>query len=203
MTRPARVIHKPRAKWFGGKGRAYRATLQSWADDESADPSVRLMALRHLAEVDGRMAVKSSWEFVMSEAALAVETARHLAGTSTRPLKAIMLFLICLRELEFDEGRVKLSRAELAEELGVTPRTITRLMRELIDADVVARSVVDEKGRRGRAVSWKVNPNLAWRGSEAARRAAAARWPGGVTVIDGGSRRGERRKFAAPAPVAL
>lgn len=195
MRRAVRVIHKPRAKWYGAKGERLRALLSAVVDDESEDPGVRLMARSQRAEVDRQRATAGDWRFVMVEGEMNWEVVNWLSTTSRRPVKALRLWAICLREIQFESGRIGRTRAELAAEVGVSPRDLSKLMRELMDCFAVDD---DQEGRRGRAASWRVSPHVAWHGSGTARKVAAASWPE-LKVIDGGGRRNERRSRAAVA----
>lgn len=198
--RTRRVIHKPKAMWLGETGARFRAAVKSFVDDESEEAGVRLLARRHLVEIDGQRPSKVRWEFGMIETDLNAEVVRFLVTTSVRPAKAVHLWSICLREMDY-EGEIGFNRTQLADELGVSPKVVSTLMSELCRCEALMRRPEDDAGHRGRTVRWSVNPRLATRKKRAARDEAQKSAPllkfPAFTVIDGGNRRGERRSYAA------
>lgn len=78
--------------------------------------------MRHLIEPEGNRAV-----------------VRWLRENSERPIAAMNLWSLLLAKLHQGTGQVLLSRSELAGEVGVTPREITFIMKELADIDAVSR----------------------------------------------------------------
>ena len=64
---------------------------------------------------------------------------RWLRENSERPIAAMNLWSLLLAKLHHGTGQVLLSRAELADEVGVTPREITFIMKELADIGAVSR----------------------------------------------------------------
>lgn len=78
--------------------------------------------MRHLIEPEGNRAV-----------------VRWLRENSERPIAAMNLWSLLLARLHRGTGQVLLSRSELAAEVGVTPREITFIMKELADIGAVSR----------------------------------------------------------------
>ena len=79
---------------------------------------------------------------------------RWLRENSERPIAAMNLWSLLLERLHHGTGQVLLSRGELAGEVGVTPREITFIMKELADIDAVSRRP------HGSRVSYSVNRKL-------------------------------------------
>ena len=79
---------------------------------------------------------------------------RWLRENSDRPIAAMNLWSLLLERLHHGTGQVLLSRGELAGEVGVTPREITFIMKELADIDAVSRRP------HGSRVSYSVNRKL-------------------------------------------
>ena len=79
---------------------------------------------------------------------------RWLRENSERLIAAMNLWSLLLERLHHGTGQVLLSRAELAGEVGVTPREITFIMKELADIDAVSRRP------HGSRVSYSVNRKL-------------------------------------------
>ena len=79
---------------------------------------------------------------------------RWLRENSDRPIAAMNLWSLLLERLHHGTGQVLLSRAELAGEVGVTPREITFIMKELADIGAVSRRP------EGSRVRYFLNPEL-------------------------------------------
>lgn len=173
MPSSFRVIHsrpdRPSSLLDAASNDGTRRFLRSVIDDESRSGSDRLMHRRLLAELDGQIASQVKWRFSMISCTSGAAIARHLRAKSYRPAVALELLWICLREAEFNDGVVGMSRPKLAAELGVEPRVISRLMGEFLRIGVVTRELVDDDGVRLTAPRYRVNPNVATN----ARRAVA------------------------------
>ena len=93
--------------------------------------------MRHLIEPEGNRAV-----------------VHWLRENSERPIAAMNLWSLLLARLHHGTGQVLLSRGELAGEVGVTPREITYIMRELDGIGAVSRRP------DGSRVRYFLNPKL-------------------------------------------
>ena len=93
--------------------------------------------MRHLIEPDGNRTV-----------------VRWLRENSGRPIAAMNLWSLLLAKLHHGTGQVLLTRGEIAGEVGVTPREVTSIMKELADIEAVSRQP------EGRGVSYFMNPKL-------------------------------------------
>ena len=91
---------------------------------------------------------------MMVEPNLYARVVRHLTKHSRRPLKAVTLWAELFTVLPDDSNEVLVSREELAERVGVAPRTLSELMTELEAIGAVYRR------REGRGVRYYVNPVL-------------------------------------------
>lgn len=174
MSVSFRVIHsrpdRPAAVLDAASNDATRRFLQSVIDDERRSGSDRLMHRRLLAELDGQTASLVKWRCSMISTTSGAAIARHLRASSYRPAVALELLWVCLREAEFNGGVVRKSRPQLAAELGVEPRVISRLMGEFVRIGVVARELVDDDGIRLTAPRYRVNPRVATNARRAFRK---------------------------------
>lgn len=176
MSVSFRVIHskpdRPSAVLDAASNESTRRFLRSVIDDESRSGSERLMHRRLLAELDGQSASLLRWRYSMISCTSGAAIARHLRAKSYRPAVALELLWVCLREAEFNDGIVKKSRPQLAAELGVEPRVISRLMGEFVRIGAVVRELVDDDGIRLTAPRYRVNPRVATNVRRAARKVA-------------------------------
>lgn len=93
--------------------------------------------MRHLIEPEGNRAV-----------------VRWLRDNSERPIAAMNAWSLLLAKLHRGTGQVLLSRSEIAGEVGVTPRDITYIMKELADIGAISRRP------DGSRVRYFLNPEL-------------------------------------------
>lgn len=182
MPSRLRVIHRPGSVVDATANRASRAFLKSVIDDESRSPADRLLHHRWLVELDGQTAGRNDWRFSMICCSAGSGVARHLRRCSYRPAVALELFWICLREGEFNDGVVGLSRPQLAAELGVEPRVVSRLMGELMRIGVLIREHVGDDGIRLSVPRYRVSPRVSTNARRAERSAAQAAAPA-LTVV--------------------
>lgn len=172
-------------------------------DNPIYPPRVRLVARRLLREGDREVAASKRVEFSMLFTAEHTRLMRHLRLTSRRPMVAAELFSLCMREMDWSNGEVRLSRPALAKELGVDPRTVSQLMGELVKCGAVRRSFEDDDGNRVRSVRYFVSSRLATHErSSAARDAAIAAEPV-LKLVGGTDLPSERRSRAPVAPLSV
>lgn len=174
MSVSFRVIHsrpdRPLSELDAVANAATRKFLLSVINDEARSGSDRLMHRRLLADLDGQIKSVVKWRFSMISCVSGAAIARHLRANSRRPAVAMELLWICLREAQFNDGVVGMSRNRLAHELKVEPREISRLMTEFLRIGVVTREVVDEDGIRLSAPRYRVNPRVATNARRAVRK---------------------------------
>jgi DNA-binding transcriptional ArsR family regulator len=131
-----------------GIGRLRSAVLE--ADDGSSPAIVsRLVTL-----LDRELSSRSGWRFIMVEPVLYAQVVNYLAGHSRRKLKAVQLWAHLFTTLPPDSNEVQLSREELAQVVGLQPRTVSEIMGELEEIGAVYRR------REGREVRYFVHPSL-------------------------------------------
>jgi DNA-binding transcriptional ArsR family regulator len=131
-----------------GISRLRSAVLE--ADDGSSPAIVsRLVTL-----LDREMSSRSGWRFIMVEPVLYAQVVDHLARHSRRKLKAVQLWAHLFATLPPDSNEVQLGREELAQAVGLQPRTISEIMSELEAVGAIYRR------REGRGVRYFVHPSL-------------------------------------------
>jgi DNA-binding transcriptional ArsR family regulator len=129
------------------------------------------VATRIATILDREMQSRSGWVFVMVQAELNSAVVSYLTEHSRRPLKAVRLWAQLFTMLPSDSNEILATRQELADMIGIEPRTVTEIMSELEVVGAVYRQ------RRGRTVRYFVNPILGTHLSGAARDKAQAAAP--------------------------
>lgn len=124
-----------------------------------------------IAAIDRETAADSRWTFVMLSPAQNKAVVRWLDANSTRPRKAVLLWLELFDHLRKDTGEVLLTRAEMAELVDDHPRNISTITAELESIGALSRQ------RDGRKVRYFMNPNVATHLAGAARERAQAAAP--------------------------
>jgi Crp-like helix-turn-helix domain len=118
------------------------------------------------------------WPFVMISPDQHAAVVRWLGQHSQRPQLAMQLWAVLFTHLRRDTGEVVRSREELAEELGVTPNHISRVMSELEQIGAISRELAKVPGMRGRGVvRYYMNPRVGTHLAGEARRKAQAEAP--------------------------
>ena len=141
-----------------------RDTLLGLAGD--AEVRDRLVAL-----VEREISSRSGWRFIMVEPVLYAQVVNYLAEHSRRKLKAVQLWAQLFTTLPPDSNEVLLSREELAQAIGLQPRTVSEIMGELEAIGAVYRR------REGRSVRYFVHPALGTHLTGAIRDKAQAEAP--------------------------
>src|SRR4051794_13738557 len=126
------------------------------------------VAARIATILDREMQSRSGWTFVMVEAELNSEVVHYLTNHSRRPLKAVQLWAKLFTTLPKDSNEIRATRKELAAMIGIEPRTVSEIMRELENVGAIYRQ------RDGRAVRYLVHPSLGTHLAGAARDRAQA-----------------------------
>lgn len=137
-------------------------------DDEALKPRVRLAARRALRELQREQLISKRREFEVIFSGEFGRLVRHLRLTSKQPMVAVELFALCMREMDWVTGEVLLTRDAIAKELGIEPRSVSRLMGELVKCSAMRRDFKDDEGNRTRAVRYFVNPCISYRGESSA-----------------------------------
>jgi len=136
-----------------------------------------------LAQVeDGARALVASnpattWSFVMLSPAQNAAVVEWLAKHSKRPQAALRLWALLFTRMRSDTGEILLSRAEIAERLGIAPGHVSRLMTDLQSINAIRR---ESEGRR---VRYFMSPSVATHIPSPAAREAARRAAGPLLAI--------------------
>ena len=107
-----------------------------------------------VAAVDAQTASEGGWTFVMIGPKENEAVVQWLCQNSKRPMAAMRTWAVLFTALRFDTGEIALTRAELAERVGIPPREVSRIMTELETIGAVSRV------RQGRGVRYFMNPNI-------------------------------------------
>jgi DNA-binding transcriptional ArsR family regulator len=110
----------------------------------------------------------NGWIFVMISPAQNAQVVEWLSQHSRRPQVAVRLWAQLLGHLRSDTGEITQTRAQLAERIGIEPRTLSELMTELETIQAIRRE------RDGRKVRYYLNPRIATHLPGPAREAAQA-----------------------------
>jgi predicted transcriptional regulator len=128
------------------------------------------------------------------------EAIRDLSGKD-RPGTVSLAFITCLSALDWDNGRILLSRDDLAQRVGVDVDHISAAMNVLVRMGVVIKEYEAAPGVRGRGrVIYSINPHVAWKGSLDDQDAAKATHARPRLVHSAAPPRKPKAKTKAPAP---
>ena len=138
-----------------------------------------------LAKIDDAAAAyaqsSENWIFVMLSPAQNAEVIDWLQSNSKRPAKAVMVWARMLEHLRMDTGEIMVSRQQLADRVGMTPRDLSSTITELASINAVRRE------KEGRQVRYFLNPNIATHLPGAAARKAAREESGPLlSLMEGG-----------------
>lgn len=152
-TRPARLRQDENAE--------LAALLDPLMADEGRRPEFLAAVRKVRALIDRETASTSQRTFCMLYPDQNLAVMRAIAESS-RPKQAFVLWALCLNNMVWGTGEIVLSRGELAEELGVAPRTVSSIMTELVEMNAIIRRFERGPGQRGRgSVRYFVNPQVA------------------------------------------
>src|SRR3954449_837982 len=115
-----------------------------------------------VAAIDREAASEAGWTFVMLSPTQNRIVVSWLLEHSSRPRRAVELWVLLFEHLRRDTGEIALTRDEIADELGLAPATVSRLMTELEGIGAISRRLEKIPGLRGRGrVVYFMNPNVA------------------------------------------
>ena len=148
------TLHKFRLKrerFEAGQAQEMRQLLLDLAEEKNlpADAVTQV-----IAAVDGQTASERGWTFVMIGPKENQAVVAWLRQNSKRPMAAMATWAELFTALRFDTGEIALTRAELAERVGIHPRHVSSIMTELVEIGAVSRV------REGRQVRYFMNPNI-------------------------------------------
>lgn len=124
---------------------------------------------------------ENRWVFVMINPAQNFAVMEWLGKHSKRPQVSVRIWGLLLTALRYDTGEVMFSRQEIADRVGIEPRTASEIMTELAQINAIRRE------KQGRAVRYFLNPNIATHipGPEARQRAREGAGPL-LVMMEGG-----------------
>ena len=129
-----------------------------------------------VATIDRETAAKNGWTFVMLSPAQNRAVVRWLHQHSSRPQKAVDLWVLLFEHLRRDTGEIMLTRDELAEQIDEAPKNVSTIMGELESIGAISRRRERVPGMRGPgAVRYFMNPNIATHLNGKARDKAQAK----------------------------
>lgn len=124
-----------------------------------------------VAAIDRQTAALYRWTFVMLSPDQNAAVVSWLIEHSSRPMKAVKLWAHLFRVMRHDTGEIVASRAQLADELGISPNHAGDILRELANIGALVRV------REGRGSRWFMNPTVATQLSGRARDDAQSAAP--------------------------
>ena len=172
------TIHRFRSKRDRLKERQ-RDQLRQLVLDFAEDGDVSEAAIGPIVSaIDNQTASSKGWAFVMIGPNENRAVVKWLSENSQRPMAAMRLWAECFTGLRMDTGEIVISRAELAERVGIAARHVSEIMTELTSINAIYRV------REGRGVRYFMNPNvgtcLKGRSRDVAQAAVAQ-----LTLVDG------------------
>lgn len=167
------------------------------APSDSVSQAEQSIALRVLAKLQAERDAEPLWKgsFTMlnrAQTAAAWKAVDDLPGKD-RPRQVRRVLDQVMLNMAFDTGELSVTREQIAEAVGCTPREVSMAMGHLERIGVIVRSYERVPGMRGRGKAiYAINPHVAWTGdlkvaAERARQSAAVPLPL-FAVVDGGLR---------------
>jgi hypothetical protein len=115
-----------------------------------------------VAAIDRETAAKNGWTFVMLSPAQNEAVVAWLLDHSSRPQKAVRLWVALFGHLRRDTGEIMLTRDELATQINEAPGDVSRIMGELERIGAISRRREKVPGMRGPgAVRYFMNTRVA------------------------------------------
>lgn len=145
--------------------------LEEWACEVIGPEHAAQLGLAFAAQTADPDAER--WIFAMINPAQNFAVLEWLRKHSKRPQAAVSLWGLLLTALRVDTGEILLTRAQIAERIGIEPDNVTRIVSELASINAIRRE------KQGRKVRYFLNPNIATHipGPEARQRAREAAGP--------------------------
>ena len=173
----ASVHNLARARYRDRQGKA--ELLEEWAREVIGPQHAAQLALAFAAQTPDPNAER--WIFAMINPAQNFAVLEWLRQHSKRPQAAVSLWGLLLTALRMDTGEILLTRAQIAERIGIEPQNVSRIMTELAQINAISRE------KAGRKVRYFLNPNIATHipGPEARKAAREAAGPL-LVLMEGG-----------------
>lgn len=190
----------PRERIRADQNEALTQALLPFLDDPELEPNLARLVGEVKGLVDRRTASRNKWTFLMLSPSQNRAVVKMIRERSARPMVAADIWALCFQHLRLDTGEIMLRRDQIAAEVGVSAREVSRIMSELCSYGAIARRRDRVEGMKGSGlVRYFMNPNVATHLSGAARDAAQAAAPI-LQVIDGAVHPAQRRGRSAPFP---
>ena len=176
-TNGAAVHNLARARYRDRQAKA--ELLEEWAREVIGAEHAAQLALAFAAQTPDPNAER--WIFAMINPAQNFAVLEWLRQHSKRPQVAVSLWGLLLTALRMDTGEILLTRAQIAERIGIEPQNVSRIMSELAQINAIRRQ------KEGRKVRYFLNANIATHipGPEARQRAREAAGPL-LVLMEGG-----------------
>ena len=157
--------HKDRLTEYEGQiARQYVLNLrEKGLPDEKIGPIVEF--------IDQQTASQKGWSFIMLSPKQNAAVVDWLRQHSNRPMAAMATWALCFTALRADTGEICLTRAEIADHVGILPRDVSSIMTELMGIGAIMRY------RDGRRVRYFMNPHVGTHLKGRARDKAQAHAP--------------------------
>lgn len=158
-----------RARYFKAQRKA--ELLEEWLRPSLGPDVAAQVAFRFLSDTPNPDADR--WIFVMINPAQNSAVVRWLGQHSKRPQAAVLLWAELLTALRSDTGEILLTRAQIADRLGIEAQNVSRIMTELAQINAIRRE------KEGRRVRYFLNAAIATHipGPEARKEAREAAGP--------------------------
>ena len=153
--------------------------LEEWAREVIGPQHAAQLALAFAAQTPDPDADR--WIFAMISPTQNFAVIDWLGQHSKRPQAAVKVWGLLLTALRPDTGEILLTRAQIAERIGIHPKHVSEIMTELVTINAVRRE------KDGRRVRYFLNPGIATHipGPEARRAAREAAGPL-LVLMEGG-----------------
>ena len=158
-----------RARYFKAQRKA--ELLEEWLRPSLGPDVAAQVAFRFLSDTPNPDADR--WIFVMINPAQNFAVIEWLGQHSKRPQVAVKVWGLLLTALRMDTGEILLTRAQIAERLGIAPKHVSEIMTELAQINAIRRE------KEGRRVRYFLNAAIATHipGPEARKSARDAAGP--------------------------
>lgn len=135
-----------RRRIAGAETVALRTSLSRYTGDQGLSGEV---ARKAVADIDRRVASVSRWDFKMFNLELFEEVTEYVRSECPSGVLATRAWLKCIKHMDRKSGFLKVGRAELAEELGITPGQVSRILAALCRCGALRRERFCPEGFRG------------------------------------------------------
>jgi hypothetical protein len=177
MKQAGSVHSLQRARYRSRQAKA--ELLEEWAREVIGPTHAAQLAMAFASQTPDPDAER--WIFAMISPTQNFAVLEWLGQHSQRPQVATRLWGLLLTALRPDTGEILLSRAQIAEKIGIAPKHTSEIISELAQINAIRRE------KEGRRVRYFLNPNIATHipGPEARKAAREAAGPL-LVLMEGG-----------------